>query len=135
MLLTVLAKLWSWLSSDRGVQRYEELDPALGAFGCPRSAQRWHARLVRHGVMLEQALRTAVIERFEPQPVEKLFPRGLSPPGAVRCRRWRDPAATYSLATGLAFLFDGARALATTAPVLLAEAHRRWNGPLGMTVS
>ena len=41
----------------------------------------------------------------------------------------------YSLATGLAFLFDGAVALSTSAPVLLAEAQGRLNGPLGVTVA
>ena len=61
----VLAKLWSWLSSDQGVQLYEELDPALSQFGCPRTVQRWASRLVPDGVALEQALRTAVIERFD----------------------------------------------------------------------
>lgn len=65
MLLTGLVKLWSWLSSDRGVQLYEGLDPALTRFGCPRISQRWTSRLVLDGVAPPQALHTAVIERLD----------------------------------------------------------------------
>jgi len=131
-LFVVLLRLWLWLSSGKGLHVYDDI---LDDHGCRRTVQRWLHRLLPDGVRLQQVLRTAVIERFEPQPVEMLFPRGLSPPGAVRCRRWKDPDATYSLATGLAFLFDGARALAISATVLLAEAHRRLDGPLGIAAA
>ena len=60
--------------------------------------------------------------------MERLFPGGLSPPEAIRRRRWKDPDGTYRLATGLAFLVHGAAKLACTATVLLAEAHRRLDG-------
>ena len=130
--LVVLAALWSWLASGKGLHAHDARVPALAETPARRTLQRWLGRLAPNGVALQQALRTAVIERFEPQPVEMLFPGGLSPPGAVRCRRWKDPAAVYSLATALAFLFEGAVALAAPIPVLLAEAHRRLDGPLGI---
>jgi hypothetical protein len=132
VLLVVLVKLWSWLSSDRGVQLYDEVVPALEGHGCRRTVQRWFQRLLPAGMAVQQALRTAVVERSEPQPVERLFPGGLSPPAAIRRRRWKDPDATYSLATGLAFLFDGARALSTSATALLAEAQQGLDGTLGI---
>ena len=37
----------------------------------------------------------------------------------------------YRLATGLAFLVEGAMVLSTSATVLLAEAQTRLDGPLG----
>jgi hypothetical protein len=51
----------------------------------------------------------------------------------IRRRRWKDPEAVYRLATGLVFLVDGALALATSATVLLAEALKRLDGPLGIS--
>ena len=132
VLLVVLVKLWSWLSSDQGLQTYDEVVPALEAHGSRRTVQRWLHRLLPAAVQLQQALRTAVIEVSEPQPVERLFPGGLSPPAAVRRRRWKDLDATYSLATGLAFLFDGACALSTSATALLAEAQQGLDGTLGI---
>ena len=131
-LLVVFVALWSWLGSGRGVHAHDALVPALAERPSRRTVQRWLRRLAPDGAVLQQALRTAVIERFEPQPVELLFPGGLSPPGAVRCRRWKDPDTVYSFALALAFLFEGARALSTRLPVLLAEAHRRLDRPLGI---
>lgn len=129
--LVVFMALWAWLGSGSGLHAHDALVPSLADRPSRRTAQRWLCRLAPDGAVLQQALRTAVIERFEPQPVELLFPGGLSPPGAVRCRRWKDPAPVYSFALALAFLFEGARALSTRLPVLLAEAHRRLDRPLG----
>lgn len=129
--LVVLLKLASWLLSGTGLHVYEERVAALDAVGSRRSVQRWLACLLPDAARAEGALRTAVIERSEPQPVERLFPGGLSPPAAIRCRRWKDPGAAYRLATGLAYLVDGAVALLTSATVLLAEAQSRLDGPLG----
>lgn len=92
--------------------------------------QRWLARVAPHGERLQGVLRTAVLERSEPRPMEGLFPGGLSPPDGIRRRRWKDPRATYRLATALAFLVHGAAALSISTTVLLAEAHRRLDGPL-----
>lgn len=126
-LLVLLLKLWTWLSSGRGLHAYED---DLEAHGSRRTIQRWLHALLPAGVQLQQVLRTAAIERFEPQPVERLFPGGLSPPEAIRRRRWKDPNAIYALATGLAFLFRSAEAGSSSATVLLAEARRRLDGPL-----
>lgn len=129
--LVVLVKLASWLLSGDGLHVYEEPVAALEPVGSRRSVQRWLARVLTDAARAEGALRTAVIERSEPQPVERLFPGGVSPPAAIQCRRWKDPDATYRLATGLAYLVDGAVALLTSATVLLAEAQSRLDGPLG----
>jgi hypothetical protein len=132
VVLVVLVRLWSWLASARGLEGYEEVVPCLDPCS-RRTVQRWLQRLLPAGDRLQVALRTTVIERSEPQPIEMLFPTGLSPPDRVRCRWWKDPKATYSLATGLAFLFGGAVALKISATVLLAEARTRLDGPLGST--
>lgn len=130
-LLVVLLKLYAWVQSGDGILTYEERIPALEAVSCARTVQRWLRRLLPDTGRLESALRTATIERSEPHPIENLFPGGLSPPGAGRRRRWKDPEAIYRLQTGLAYLVDGAVALSTSVTVLLAEAHRRLDGPLG----
>jgi hypothetical protein len=50
----------------------------------------------------------------------------------ARRRRWKDPGATYRLATGLAILARGAAALDTPATVLLAEARLEADGILSI---
>lgn len=134
-LLVVAVKLWTYLSSGRGVQTYDEVVDDLEQVGARRTVQRWLRGLAPSALRLQQALRTAVIERLEPRPVEDLFPGGVSPPWSVGCRRWKAPEGVYSLATALTFLFAGALALRTTATVLLAEAHRRLDGPLIITAA
>lgn len=135
VLLVVLLKVWAWLSSGRGVHAYDEVVPALEAHGSRRTVQRWLQALLPDAVALQQALRTAVIERFEPQPLERLFPGGLSPPDGIRRRRWKDPEKMYALASGLVFLVRGAEVGASAATVLLAEARRRLDGPLNITAA
>ncbi len=132
VLLVLLVKLWAWLSSGLGVHAYEEFHPALEGHGSRRTVQRWLRAVLPDAVRLQQALRTAVIERFEPQPVERLFPGGLSPPDGIRRRRWKDPERIYALATGLVFLHRGAEAGAASLTVLLALARRRLDGPLNI---
>ena len=127
----ILLKLSSWLLSGRGLHTYDERFRSLGVAGARRSVQRWLHRLLPAAATLVGALRTAVIERSEPQPIERLFPGGLSPPEAIRRRRWKDSDATYRLATGLAFLVEGAAALSISATALLAEAQQRIDGTLG----
>lgn len=133
VLLVVFLKLGAWLLSPDGLHVYEERLPALDAAGSRRSVQRWLHRLLPDADRVQGALRTAVVERSEPQPIERLFPGGVSPPGAVRRRRWKNPEATYRLATGLAFLVQGADALSTSVTVLLAEARKGLDGPLGIS--
>jgi hypothetical protein len=132
VLLVLLLKVWAWLSSDVGVHVYEEHHPELESHGSRRTVQRWLRALLPDAVRLQQVLRTAVIERFEPQPVERLFPGGLSPPEGIRRRRWKDPDAIYALATGLVFLHRGAEAGAFSMTVHLALARRRLDGPLNI---
>jgi hypothetical protein len=122
-----------------GLHVYQESQPALEEAGSRRTVQRWLHRLLPDAAQVQGALRTAVIERSEPQPVERLFPGGVSPPVAIRCRRWKDPEAVYRLATGLVFLVEGAVARSISATVLLAAgpsrpALRRPPGP-GCAVS
>ena len=130
-LLVVLLMLCSWLLSDDGLHRHEAHPIALEGVAGRRTVHRWLHRLLPDAARVQGALRTAVVERSEPQPVERLFPGGLSPPVAVRRRRWKEPEATYRLVTGLAFLANGADALTTSATTLLAEAHLGDAGTLG----
>lgn len=132
VVLVVLLRLWSWLSATRGLEHYDEVVPGL-QLRSRRTVQRWLHRLLPAADRLQVVLRTTLIERIEPQPLEGLFPTGLSPPERIRCRWWKDLKATYSLATGLAFLFGGAVALKISATVLLAEARTRLDGKLGTT--
>ena len=131
-LLVVFLRLASWLLSGEGVHRHEVELPALEAVASRRAVQNWLHRLLPAASRVEGALRTAAIERSEPRPVERLFPGGLSPPVDARQRRWKDPGATYRLATGLAILARGAAALDTPATVLLAEARLEADGILSI---
>lgn len=130
-LLVVLLKLASWLLSGTGVHTAPDAPASLAAVGCPRTSQRWLHRLVPDAAAIQGGLRIAVVERSEPQPVERLFPGGVSPPEAIRRRRWKAPEAVYRLATGLVFLVSGAVALDTSATTLLAEAQLGDAGTLG----
>lgn len=132
----IFLRLWARLSATRGVHHHDEVVPALDRTHSRRTVERWLHRLLPAGLRLQQALRTTLIERHEPRAIERLFPGGLSPPGRLRSGWWKDPSATYSLATALAFLFGGAVALDTpeiSATVLLLEARRRLDGPLSRT--
>jgi hypothetical protein len=51
----VLVTLWSWLSSGKGVQVYDDLLPALADAPSRRTVQRWLHRLHPNGVALQQA--------------------------------------------------------------------------------
>ena len=130
-LSVVFLKLCAWLLSDDGLHRFEAHPEALEPVASRRTVHRWLHRLLPDAARVQAALRTAVVERSEPQPVERLFPGGLSPPVAVRRRRWKEPEATYRLVTGFAFLAYGADALTTSATVLLAEAQKGLDGTLG----
>lgn len=85
-----------------------------------RTLQRWRSRAAAVGLHVQQAIRHALIERCEPQPVEQFFKGGLSPPISTA-----DPTLTRGLLIGIL----GARGLAVPLAVLLAEARGRWTGP------
>ncbi len=132
VLLVVMLKLASWLLSGVGLNNLAREEPtALARAVSPRTAQRWLHRLLPDAAVVQGGLRIAVVERSEPQPIERLFPGGVSPPEAIRRRRWKAPEAVYRLATGLVFLVCGAEALNTSATTLLAEAQLGDAGTLG----
>ena len=130
-LLVVFLQLCAWLLSESGLHTYEDRPFAPAAPPSRRTVHRWLHRLLPDAERVQGALRTAAIECSEPQPIERLFPGGLSPPEAIRCRRWKDRSKTYLLAMGLAFLAHGADALNVSATVLLAVAQQGIDGPLG----
>lgn len=123
--LLVVLELWCWLDAAVGLERYVGPFPAGPA---RRTVQRWLARALPLALQTQHALRRAIIERSEPRPLETLFPRGLSPPEALRSR-WRDHAPVSPLWRGLAFLLVGASKLGCPLAPLLAEARRRWTAP------
>lgn len=125
--LIVVLKLWSWLSSGVGLHhKYQSPDPLPA--GSKRTVQRWLRRSLPRSEDIQQAIRLAVIERSEPRPVERLFPRGLSPPAELVRRPWKDPDAVVTLWRALAFTIYGEELLHTPVAVLLAEARGRWSG-------
>ena len=125
--LIVVLKLWAWLSSGVGLHyRQQPIDPIPR--GSTRTVQRWLRRALSRSEDIQQAIRLAVIERSEPRPVERLFPRGLSPPQELVGRGWKDPSSVTTLWRALRILFHGSKALSIPLTVLLAEARGRWSG-------
>jgi hypothetical protein len=123
--LIVVLKLWPWLNGDVGLLNADEVDHAFDDHGCSRSVQRWLQRASAQALELQQAIRSALIERCEPRPVEHLFPGGLSPPESLVRRRWKEPDSVGKLHRALSMLFAGAVKLGTPTTVLLAEARGR----------
>ena len=130
-LLLVLLQLCAWLLSENGLHTYEDRPHMLVQPPARRTVHRWFQRLLPEAERVQGALRTAAIECSEPQPIERLFPGGLSPPEAILWRRWKDRSKTYLLAMGLAFFAHGADAVNLPATVLLAVAQQGIDGPLG----
>jgi hypothetical protein len=125
--LIVVLKLWAWLSSGAGLHhKYQSLDP-LSA-GSKRTVQRWLRRSLPRSEDIQQAIRLAVIERSEPRPVERLFPRGLAPPSGLVHRGWKDPSSVVTLWRALRIAIAGSEGLSIPLTVLLAEARGRWSG-------
>jgi len=125
--LVIALRLWSWLDGGRGMASAPSVVVDAQDRPCPRTVQRWLARALPHGMEFQQAIRLSIIERCEPRPVETLFPGGLSPPGHMLRRPWRDPPALDKLWRALAMLLGGALGLCVPAAVLLAEARGRWD--------
>ena len=123
--LIVVLKLWPWLNGGAGLLNTCELDHALDDHGCSRSVQRWLRRARAQALELQHKIRSALIERCEPRPVEHLFPGGLSPPESLTRRPWKEPQPVATLHRALAMLFAGAVKLGTPTSVLLAEARGR----------
>ena len=93
-----------------------------------RTLQRWLSKARRHALDIQQAIRHELIEKCEPRPVERLFPRGLSPPKSLR-RRFGSPDDLDTLWRAFAMLLAGAAGLDFHVSHLLAGARRRWHRP------
>jgi hypothetical protein len=124
--LIIAVMLWTWLDGRSGLHRST---PVLGDLreGKPsdRSVQRWLGRATDHADEIQQRVRSALLERCEPRPIEKLFPRGLSPPDGLTRRRWQAHQPVARLWRALAILFVGATSLEIPTAALLAEARGR----------
>lgn len=121
--LIVFAELYDWLDGTDGVVTRDPVCAPIAP--SPRTLQRWLRAALRHALAIQGALRRAVIERAEPQPIEQVFPTGLPPPQRSG-RRWANPDLVTSLYRGLALAAAGSRALTTPLAALLAEAHQRF---------
>jgi len=123
--LIVILKLWPWLNGDAGLHNVAQVSHALDDHACTRTVQRWLRKLGARALEIQQAIRSALIERCEPRPVEHLFPGGLSPPESLARRRWREPDSVTTLHRALTMLFVGVIELDLPTAVLLAEARGR----------
>jgi len=121
--LLVVAALWAWLASGKGVHDHQPVLPSVAERPSRRTVQRWLRRARRHADETALALRRAVIERSEPRPMESHIGGGLSPPADRR--RWADPSAIFKLHSGLSLLLQATVAFAVPVSVLLAEARGR----------
>ncbi len=123
--LTFVLLLYGYLQAAQGAARHHAVLDVLENAVTRRTILRWMPRACARAKEIQQAMRLAVIERSEPRPVERLFPRGLSPPDSLGQRNWRDPQAATILWRGLAILITGAVKLKVPAAILLAEARGR----------
>ncbi len=126
--LIILLKLWRWLNTG-GLHTSSEVLDTLEGIGSNRSMQRWMKRILPHGLLFQQAIRRVLIERSEPQPMERLFPVGLSPPEHLVRRHWHNLPGVLTVWRGATMLMYGARALNTDVAIILAEARGRWDSP------
>lgn len=126
----VVLVLWAWLAGAHGAHAAEPLHDALIERPSPRTAQRWLARALPRAGVIEQGLRTAILdEESVPWPAERMFPGGLPPPETLCRRSWADPDAVSRLYRGLLWLVGGAVRLEVSIPILLARARGRWTDP------
>lgn len=131
----VVLVLWAWLGGAHGVHTAEPIHVALLERPSARTAQRWLARALPRAGVIEQGLRTAILdEESEPWPAERMFPAGLPPPETLRRRPWADPEEVCRLYRGLLWVVGGAVRLCRSVPVLLARARGRWPDPTNHTL-
>lgn len=123
--LFVAVELLSWLSALVGVHAY---DAPFDAGPDRRTVQRWLRRALPNALWTHHAVRSVLIEKCEPRPVELLSPGGLPPPFLNRSG-WRDPGRTSTLFRALAMLKIGARDCIEQTALLLAEARGRFADP------
>jgi len=124
----VAAVLWCWLEGKLGIHRFEQ--PFYDGPSA-RTVLRWHRRARERALPIQHAIRARLIERYEPQPVEQMFPGGVPPPGCTRRHGWRDLGRTSTLCQGLTMMIRGAGRLSgsISPPTLLAEARGKVTCP------
>ncbi len=123
--LTFVLVLFGWMQADGGAGQHRAVAPGLEGAKSRRTLERWMRRAGRTAMDSQQAIRLSIIERNEPRPMERLFPRGVSPPEQLEKRGWRDPQKVTTLWRGFAMLLTAAVTLKIPASIVLAEAHRR----------
>ncbi len=125
--LIVMLRIWSFISSVKGIHNREEVFPGLrrSSGSSSRTVQRWTKRAFENSMEIQQAIRHFFIDESEARPVERLFDGGSSPPVGVSNRRWKSSQNFSELYRAYAMLFVAARELAKHASYLLAGAQRR----------
>ena len=123
--LVLALLLWAWLDGERGLLTSEPVFPDLNSCASPRTVQRWFQKLAPDAMLIQQAVRLALIERCEPRPIEQLFSSGLPPPEGLKMRFRRGSSEVYALWRALALLTKSTIKLNVPAAVLLAEARKR----------
>ncbi len=125
--LIVVLRIWSFISSGKGIHKREEAFPGLWRCigSSSRTVQRWTKRSFENSMAIQQAIRHCLIDESEPRPFERLFEGDLSPPDGVTNRRWKSSQNLFELYRAYAMLFVAARELAEHASNLLAGAQRR----------
>ena len=125
--LVVVLRIWTFISSSKGIHKREEVFPSLwkGSGSSSRTVQRWTQRAFENSMAIQQGIRHCLIDESEPRPVEGLFEGGLSPPDGVLDRRWKSSQKLNELYRAYAMLFVAAREHAKHASYLLAGAQRR----------
>lgn len=130
--LVIVLRLWACLISAVGFcNRAEVLPELVEGAGSDSTVRRWMARAQRNALLVQQAVRHAVLSavRVEPRPEEDIFRRGRAPPEALSVRYRNSSESTTTLWRALDMLFVGAKQLPGDLALLLAEARRRWLAP------
>jgi len=127
--LLIVIKLAGWLDGQGGLHSRAPTKGAVSIDVAPRTMLRWLRRALPRAMAIQQAIREAVIERYEPRPIEQMFPSGLPPPDGLLRRRWKEAAATVTLWRGFALLFGAAIELDINPALILAEARGRMRNP------
>lgn len=130
--LIIVLRLWACLISIAGfLSRTEVAAGLMEGAGSDRTVQRWMARAQRNALLVQQAVRQAVLAaiRVEPRPEEDIFRRGRAPPEALSVRYRNSLESTTTLWRALDMLFVAAKQLPGDLALLLAEARRRWLAP------
>ena len=121
--LVIVLALFAWLDSEAGLHVHTPVLDGLDERPSCRTVQRWLRRATPVADAFQHHIRTEILRRCEPRPIERLFPGGLPPPPGNR--PWRNPEETATLFRGLAKVLGLSVALDAAVPSHLAEARRR----------